>query len=93
MHFVFPQNYKFKNKLFGFIDYTTAIINIIWWVLIFKILKFFPVYLSIKITIFIVLSVPLFLFSLLGFNNENIVYFLYYIFKFLKNRRVYVFSK
>lgn len=93
MHFIFPRNYKFKNKLFGFMDYTTAIINIVWWFFIYKILNIFPFYFSVKITIFIVLSVPLFLFSLLGFNNENIIYFFYYIFKFLKNRRVYFFSK
>ena len=23
MHFIFPTNYNFKNKLFGFFDYST----------------------------------------------------------------------
>ena len=23
MKFIFPQNYNFKNKLFGFLDYST----------------------------------------------------------------------
>ena len=27
MKFIFPQNYRFQTKLFGFIDYPTAILN------------------------------------------------------------------
>lgn len=30
MKFIFPQNYNFKNKLFGIIDYSSLIFNIIW---------------------------------------------------------------
>ena len=93
MHFIFPQNYNFKNKIFGFIDYTTAIVNVIWYLIIFGILKLFPFNLSLKISIFIVFCLPLFLFSLLGFNNENIIYFVCYIFKFIKNRKIYFFNK
>ena len=41
MKFIFPQNYNFKNKLFGFIDYNSLILNIIWDIFIFFfILKF-----------------------------------------------------
>ena len=29
MKFIFPQNYNFDNKLLGFIDYTTVILNIV----------------------------------------------------------------
>ena len=29
MHFVFPKNYNFKQKILGFIDYSTAIIDLI----------------------------------------------------------------
>ena len=38
MKFIFPQNYKFNNKLFGIIDYSTAIVNIVWYIFITKIL-------------------------------------------------------
>ena len=30
MKFIFPQNYNFKNKLFGIFDYTTILVNILW---------------------------------------------------------------
>lgn len=93
MQFIFPQNYNFKSKLFGFIDYTTVIVNILWGFIIYNFLKIFPFALLMKISIFIVFCFPLFLFSIFGFNNENIIYFFYYIFKFLIKRKLYFFSK
>ena len=93
MKFIFPQNYNFKNKLFGFIDYSTAIINVIWYAFVFFILKLLAFSLTIKIYIFIILCFPLFLFSLLGFNHENIFYFASYMYKFIKNRKIYFFNK
>ena len=35
MKFIFPQNYNFNSKLFGFIDYSTAILNVVWCSFIF----------------------------------------------------------
>lgn len=93
MNFIFPQNYNFKNKLFGIFDYSTVIINIIWAFLMFLISKSLPASLNIKISVFIIFYFPLLLFSIFGFNNENIFYFLSYMFKFVKNRKVYFFSK
>ena len=34
MKFIFPQNYNFKNKLLGIIDYPTAIFNVIYFFII-----------------------------------------------------------
>ena len=52
MKFIIPQNYIFKNKLFGFMDYSTAIFNIIWALLVFVIIRFLPISLNIKIGTF-----------------------------------------
>ena len=93
MKFIIPQNYNFRNKLFGFIDYSTAIFNIVWALLVFFIVKLLPVPTNIKITTFITFYLPLLIFSIFGFNGENIVYVLLYLFKFFKNRTVYFFSK
>lgn len=93
MKFIFPQNYNFKNKLFGVFDYSTVIINIIWAFTMFQLSKALPLNINIKISVFIFLYFPLLLFSIFGFNNENIFYFLSYMFKFVKNRKVYFFSK
>lgn len=93
MKFIFPQNYTFKNKILGFIDYSTALINIIWYLIIFLILNFFIFNITLKISLFIVFCLPLFLISLIGFNNENILYVIIYMLKFLKNRKIYFYSK
>ena len=93
MKFIFPENYNFKNKLFGLFDYSTIIINLIWAFILFRISKILPFNFNIKISIFIIFYFPLFLFSLFGFNNENIFYFFSYMFKFVQNRKVWFFSK
>lgn len=93
MQFIFPENYNFKNKLFGMFDYSTVIINIAWCLVLFKITKILPFNLNIKISLFITFYFPLLLFSLFGFNHENIFYFFSYMWKFITNRKVYFFSK
>lgn len=93
MKFIIPQNYNFKNKLFGFMDYSTAVFNLIWALFVFIIINIFPLSINIKIGLFIFLCFPLLLFSFFGFNNENIVYVFSYIFKFIKNSKVYFYGK
>ena len=93
MKFIIPQNYNFKSKFFGFMDYSTAIFNVFWMLSVFLLINLFNFSISIKISAFITLYFPLFLFSVFGFNNENILYVIFYMFKFVKNRKVYFFNK
>lgn len=93
MKFIFPQNFCFKNKLFGFIDYSTLILNIVWCAFIFCLLDLFISNITFKISIFIILCFPLLLFSLIGFNHENFIYVLVYLFKFIFNKKIYFYSK
>ncbi len=93
MNFIFPQNYNFKNKLFGAFDYSTIIINIIWDIIIFILNNLFFSDLYLKIFIFIILCFPLFLLSIFGFNGENISYIFIYMIKFLFKQKLYLFSK
>lgn len=93
MKFIFPQNYNFSNKIFGFIDYSTAILNVIWAILIFVFLHILFDNLTLKIFLFITLCFPLLLFSVLGFNGENITYFFVYILKYLLKQKIYFFKK
>ena len=93
MKFIFPQNYNFKNKIFGFIDYSTAILNILWDTFVFCILGLFPFNITFKISCFITLCFPLFLFSIFGLSHENIIYVSVYMIKFIRNRKVYFYSK
>ena len=78
MKFIFPKNYNFKNKLFGFIDYSTIFINLIWDGLIF---------------LFIIFCFPFLLISFTGFNVENFVYVFRYIISFLLKQKLFLYKK
>ena len=92
MKFIFPQNYNFKNKLFGIIDYSTIFLNLFWDFLIFIFINFFN-NLNIKIFLFFIFCFPLFLFSFSGFNGESIIYVITYISKFLLKPKLLFFQK
>lgn len=93
MKFVIPQNYKFKNKIFGIIDYPTAILNIVWNVILYFILKNISLNISARIFIFSSLSFPILLLTIVGFNDESPIYSVRYIFKYLRRQKVYLYRK
>ena len=93
MKFIFPKNYKYNTKVLGFIDYITAIVDLLIGIIIFSILNLIFKDLSTRIYIFIIIFLPIILFSILGTNGENILEFLIYIFKFFKNRKIYFYQK
>lgn len=91
MKFIFPQNYNFKSKIFGFIDYSTAIIDAVWGVIVFGIVNLFKIGLTYKIVIFIIMVFPVFLLSIVGLNGENIVNVCNYLIKYLLKPKVLLF--
>ena len=93
MKFIFPQNYNFKNKLFGVIDYTTIVVNVIWSCLVFLIVFLLFKDWSFRIFLLITFSFPLLLFSIAGFHGENIVYVLSYLFKFVFVQKLFFYRK
>lgn len=93
MYFIFPTNYNFKSKLFGVLDYSTAILNLVWDVFIFSLLNLIFTSLSIKIFLLVSLCFPILLFSVIGFNHESIIYVIYYLTKFYMNRCIYLYKK
>ena len=93
MHFIIPKNYRFKNKLFGIFDYPTAILNTVWNIIIYFILRNINTAITLKIFIFTSLSFPVLLLSLIGFNNESPIYTIKYIIKFLIKQKIYLFKK
>ena len=93
MKFIIPQNYSFKNKILGIFDYSTAFFNIIWYVFVLVIINILFTDINIKIFLFILLCFPLFLFSLSGFNGENILYVFIYISKYFFKQKLYFYNK
>lgn len=92
MKFIFPQNYNFKPKLFGVIEYSTIFLNLFWDILVFIFIRFFN-NLNIQISLFFILCFPLFLISITGFNGESIIYVFSYIFKFLSKNKLLLYKK
>lgn len=93
MKFIFPQNYDFKNKLFGIIDYSTAFVNLLWYSLIFLLINLIFKSLTLKIFIFIIFCFPLLLLSIAGFNGENIIYVFTYLIRFLMKPKLFLYKK
>ena len=93
MKFIFPQNYEFSNKLLGLFDYSTAIFLACWCIVVgFFLHIIIPIW-TVKIVLFIVLCFPLVLFSIIGFNNENILYVIQYLVKFARKNKCLYFNK
>lgn len=93
MQFIFPKNYNFKPKLLGFIEYSTAILDTIIGIIIYFLVNLIFTNLNIKIYVFISLFFPVVLISILGVNRESIISVFSYVFKFFKNRNVYLYYK
>ena len=93
MKFIFPKNYRFRQKLFGFIDYSTILINLIWFIVVFLLLQLFSFDFMIKIFIFILFCFPVFLMSMFGFQGENLLSVCSYLFSFIRKPKVLLFIK
>lgn len=93
MKFIIPQNYNFKNKIFGIIDYSTAFFNLLWYIVVFSVINLFCNNWNIKIFLLVSLCFPITLFSLIGFNGESIVQVFKYILKYVFRPKLYLYKK
>ena len=93
MNFIFPKNYDFSFKFLGIFSYFSILILIIWSTLLYFILSFFLHSFIVKLYIFIILFIPVFLFSVLNKSNENILVIISYIIKYIVHPKVYFYDK
>ena len=93
MKFIIPQNYNFKNKIFGIIDYSTVILNVLWYSTVFIILNISCNDWSIKIFLLISFCFPITIFSVVGFNGESIIYVFKYLLKYFLKPKLYLYKK
>ncbi len=93
MHFIIPKNYKLKSKLLGLMDYQTAILNGVWAGLLGIITNVLLQTFTSKLYVFVGLYVPFLLFSILHASSESLLSVLFYIVKFYKNQKIFLFQK
>ena len=91
--FIFPMNYKSREKFLGFIDYKIIITIVAFSSLTFFILKNLEINLTIKVTVFILVVGFFSIFIIVGINGENMLDFLWFMGKFLIKEKVYVYRK
>ena len=93
MKFIIPQNYNFKNKIWGLLDYSTIIINIVWYLIIIFVFHLLFTDWNIKIFFIISFCFPMTLFSILGFYGESMCLVLKYLLKYLLKPKLYLYKK
>ena len=93
IRFIFPQNYHFESKLFGIIDYSTAVFDVVYGISVFGILNLLIPNFELKLCLFIILVLPILIISFTGFYRESFLSVFLYIFKFIKNRKIYFYEK
>ena len=93
MKFIFPKNYNYNLKLLGFISYSTAVIDVILGIFIFGLVNIIFKNISLKIYFFIGFYLPILMFSFFGINKESVIDVAKYIFRYFKNRKVYLYDK
>lgn len=91
--YIFPLNYKRKEKFLGIIDYKVVIFISILSSIVLFLIKDLSVNISLKIFIFILLVGFPSVFVLVGINGENMIDFLYFIIKYLLRGKVFVYMK
>lgn len=91
--YIFPFNYNYSGKLFGFFDYKNVVFIFIYGAFLILLLYLFKFSFFISVSIFIILFFPpAFLFAT-NINNESIISFLITMYKFRKFSKVYLFKK
>lgn len=93
MKFIFPKNYNFRTKVLGFIDYQTAIINGVWGLILYGISNIVFKNIEEKLYFCIALYFPMFLLSVFGFQHESIVTVIKYMYRFMKDKGIYLYRK
>ncbi len=93
MHFIYPKNYNFKSKLFVFIDYSTAIMDIVVAIILYFIVNVIFSSINSKIFFFVSLFFPIFLISIIGLNKESFITVFRFITKYLMSQKVYLYKK
>ena len=93
MNFIFPKNYNYTFKFLGMFSYFSIFINVIWGMLVYFFISILFGSFIVKLYAFIILFLPVCLFTLLNKSNENILLVLYFLIKYIVRPKVFYFDK
>ena len=89
--YIFPKNYNFKNKILGVLDYPTAIFNLVILFLLYKFIFIFKIKPISKLVLIIIFYMPVLLITI-NHNEENVLFSIYYVIKFLFSTKLYIYK-
>ena len=84
------SNYKRQSKLLGIIEYKTAIIFLIYCIIVFYILSYLSLSTDIKIYIFAVFIIPIVFIFFININNESVLDIITNITLFIIKSKLYI---
>jgi len=91
--YIFPMNYKRKEKFLGVIDYKVLMVSVVIGGVVFYLLKNIAIDIIYKIVLFIFFAGIPIVFILVGANGENMIDFMCFVLKYFIKERVYVYKK
>ena len=89
MKYIIPENYDYKNKLFGILDYKSAIFILVFIIIVWKFFSLFIKSIITLISFMIIICLPIILLIFYNSTNENLINILYYFIKFLIKPKIY----
>lgn len=93
MNFIFPKNYNYSFKFMGMFSYLSILVNIIWALVVYFLVSLLFTSFIVKLYGFIILFLPVCLFTLLNKSNENILIVLFFLAKYIIKPKVYFYDK
>ena len=93
MKFIIPKNYNIKPKILGTFNIESIILTCIFIFISFIVLTLFKLTIINRISICIIVNIPIFLLFNFGINNENIFNICYYLIKYIFSKKVYIYNR
>lgn len=91
--FIFPLNYTYSYQFFGVLDSKTFLFLSGYAAILFFLLLLTPFDFFVRLAIFTILFLPIFLFFLIGFHKEPVIPFFVCLYKFYKKSKIYLYKK
>lgn len=93
LKYIIPKNYDITPKILGTFEFYSLLITLFAVIITFVIISLFNITLINKISICIIINLPIFLLLNFGIESENILFIITYLVIFLFSRKTYIYDK
>lgn len=93
MKYIIPKNYDIKPKILGTFNFYSLLITLIAVIITYVIISLFDITFINKISICIIINLPIFLLLNFGIESENILFIILYLMIYMFSKKVYLYDK